>query len=252
MVRLDLTERVARITLARPPVNVLDIAMLEELSAVLDQVAGNDEASVAVIGSDAQSKAFCAGVDVADHTPDRLPRMLQVFHGALRKLARLPQTTVAALDGAALGGGLELALVCDLVVASERAKLGQPEIQLACFPPVAIAALPDICGRVAAADIILTGELVGAARAERIGLVSRVLSVEEFDERLREMVAGLAARSPRVLRLTTRLVREHWLAAFEAALERAEHVYLTDLAQEPDMAEGLAAFMEKRQPNWSS
>jgi cyclohexa-1,5-dienecarbonyl-CoA hydratase len=252
MVRLDLTERVAWITLDRPPLNVLNMAMLEELGAVLDDVAANSEATVAVIGSDAESKAFCAGVDVADHTPDKLERMLQLFHGALRKLTRLPQTTVAAIDGAALGGGLEVALVCDLAIASERAKLGQPEIQLACFPPVAVAALPAICGRVAASDIILTGEPVHASRAREIGLVSRVLPTEEFDEMLREVVAGLAERSPSVMRLTTRLVREHWLEAFDRALEHAEQTYLFDLAKEADMAEGIAAFMEKRKPVWKT
>lgn len=255
LVRLDLTERVAWITLDRPPVNVLNIEMLRQLGSVLDEVAKNSEASVAVIGAAADAKAFCAGVDVADHTPDKLAEMLEVFHSALKKLARLPQTTVAALQGAALGGGLEVALVCDMVIASSRAKLGQPEIKLACFPPVALAALPMICGRVAAADIILTGETVDAQRAKEIGLVSRVLAVDdpqEFDGEFREVIAGLAERSPSVLRLTSSLLRRQWVDAFEKALEQAERVYLDDLAKQPDMAEGIAAFVEKRKPVWAS
>ncbi|MEE8408522.1 MAG: enoyl-CoA hydratase-related protein [Myxococcota bacterium] len=252
LVRLDLTERVAWITLDRPPVNVLNIEMLRELGSVLDEVAKNEEASVAVIGAAAGAKAFCAGVDVADHTPDKLASMLEVFHSALKKLARLPQATVAALQGAALGGGLEVALVCDIAIASTRAKLGQPEIRLACFPPVALAALPKISGRVATADIILTGDAVDAQRAKEIGLVSRVLPAEEFDSALREVVAGLAERSPSVLRLTTSLLRRQWVDDFEEALGLAERCYLDDLAQQPDMAEGIAAFMEKRQPVWAS
>jgi cyclohexa-1,5-dienecarbonyl-CoA hydratase len=248
-IQLDQTERVVWLTLDRPPLNVLDIAMLQELDGVLTDLAGNDEASLVVIGG-AGEKAFSAGVDVADHTPEKMPEMIRAFHAALRKLARLPQATVAAIDGVALGGGLELANLCDIAVASSRSRLGYPEIQLACFPPVALVALPTIGGRPAGSDLVLTGELVAAERAMTLGLVSRVFQDEDYVNDLQDLVAGLGKRSPNVLRLTAQQLRSRWLAGFEAALNSVEKVYLSDLAREPDMAEGIAAFLEKREPEW--
>lgn len=252
MIRTDQTEQVVWLTLDRPPVNVLNIVMLEELDGVLDEVAEKKGTSVLVLGAAAGSRAFCAGVDIADHTPDKLEKMIAIFHSVLRKLLAMPQTTVAAVDGAALGGGLELALMCDITVASSRAKLGLPEIQLACFPPAAIAILSLFCGRAAASDLILTGEPVEAEAAQQLGLVSRVFPAEGFDEQLREMVAGLAKRSPAALRLTTRLLRERILADLGPAMDAAEKAYLGELASLPDMTEGLTAFIEKREPQWAS
>ncbi|GAG42867.1 unnamed protein product, partial [marine sediment metagenome] len=201
MVRLDLTERVAWITLDRPPLNVLNIEMLTELESVLTEVRQNREASVAVL-SGAGEKAFSAGVDVAEHKPETLEQMLKAFHNVARKLVRLPQATVAAVDGVALGGALELVNVCDIPVASVRSRFGYPEIQLATFPPVAIVTLSTICGRTAACDLVLTGEMVSSADALRAGLVSRVFADNEYEGSLRELVAGLSAKSPAVLRLT--------------------------------------------------
>lgn len=250
-IKLELTERVAWLTLDRPPLNVLNIAMLQELNAALDELAGNPEAAVVVL-SGAGEKAFSAGVDVGDHTPDKVRPMLESFHGALRKLARLPQATVAAVDGVALGGGMELAMMCDLVVASTRARMGFPEIQLACFPPVAIAGIATVCGRPAASDLVLSGELVGAERAREMGLASRVWPVEAFDESLRGLVAGLAEKSPAVLKLTVQTLRKQLLRGFDETLHAVEGVYLEQLAKEPDMAEGLEAFMQKRKAVWKS
>lgn len=250
LIQLDQTERVAWVTLDRPPVNVLNIEMLEELDVILTDLAKNREASVVVIGG-AGAKAFSAGVDVADHTPEKMPHMIRSFHSALRKIVRLPQATVAAIDGVALGGALELANMCDIVVASERSRMGYPEIQLACFPPVAMVALPTVGGRPSGSDLMLTGEIISAERAKSLGLVSRVFKDEEFEGNMRDLVTGLSNKSPSVLRLTAQNLRSRWLAGFEAALESVEKVYLEDLARTPDMAEGIAAFMEKRDPKWT-
>lgn len=251
LIRLDLTEKVAWLTLDRPPLNVLNIAMLRELHGALEQIAHNEAVSVVVL-SGAGEKAFSAGVDVADHTLDKVDGMIKAFHHVLRKLARLPQTTVAAVDGVALGGGLELASMCDLVLASEKSKVGFPEIHLACFPPMAMAALSKITGRPAASDLVLTGEVVPAQRAMALGLVSRVFENADFDDKLRGVVAGLAEKSPAVLRMTTQALRGELLNGFYDALDRMEDLYLDTLVKQPDMIEGIEAFIGKRKPVWKS
>jgi cyclohexa-1,5-dienecarbonyl-CoA hydratase len=239
---------VARLTLDRPPLNVLHIPMLRELDAALGEIAEDREAKLLLITGD--GKAFCAGVDVADHTAERVEFMLETFHGALRRLLGLELPVVAAVNGAALGGGCELVLACDLVIASASAKLGQPEIRLGVFPPVAAALLPRLIGRQRALDLILTGRVIGAEEARDIGLVSRVVPADGFADAVREYVGGLAALSRPVLRLTKSVTLEGMELPAAQALERAEAAYLNELMRLEDPHEGLAAFMEKREPVW--
>jgi len=239
---------VARLTLDRPPLNVLHIPMLRELDAAIGEIAEDREAKLLLITSD--GKAFCAGVDVADHTAERVEFMLETFHGALRRLLELELPVVAAVNGAALGGGCELVLACDLVIASASAKLGQPEIRLGVFPPVAAALLPRLIGRQRALDLILTGRVIGAEEARDIGLVSRVAPADGFAEAVEEYVGGLAALSRPVLRLTKSVTLEGMELPAARALERAEAAYLNELMRLEDPHEGLAAFMEKREPVW--
>jgi cyclohexa-1,5-dienecarbonyl-CoA hydratase len=250
MVSLDLTERVAWITLDRPPLNILNVALLEELDAALLEVGKNRDAAVVVI-SGAGEAAFSAGLDVAERVPDAVARLLARFHQVARRLAHQPQATLAAIDGLALGGALELANLCDIAVASDRSRLGYPQIHLACFPTVALVTLPTTGGRPAGTDLVLSGQTVEAAAARSIGLVSRVFPIAEYDERLRALVAGLAAKSPAVLRLVALELRNRWLAGFDAALEAAEATYLRELQRLPDTVEGVNAFLEKRAPRWS-
>ncbi len=239
---------VARLTLDRPPLNVLHIPMLRELDAALGEIAEDREAKLLLITG--EGKAFCAGVDVADHTAERVEFMLETFHGALRRLLGLELPVVAAVNGAALGGGCELVLACDLVIASASAKLGQPEIRLGVFPPVAAALLPRLIGRQRALDLILTGRVIGAEEARDIGLVGRVAPADGFAEAVEEYVGGLAALSRPVLRLTKRVTLEGMELPAAQALERAEAAYLNELMRLEDPHEGLAAFMEKREPVW--
>ena len=239
---------VARLTLDRPPLNVLHIPMLRELDAALGEIAEDREAKLLLITG--EGKAFCAGVDVADHTAERIEFMLETFHGALRRLLELKLPVVAAVNGAALGGGCELVLACDLVIASASAKLGQPEIRLGVFPPVAAALLPRLIGRQRALDLILTGRVIGAEEARDIGLVGRVAPADGFAEAVEEYVGGLADLSRPVLRLTKRVTLEGMELPAARALERAEAAYLNELMRLEDPHEGLAAFMEKREPVW--
>lgn len=246
--RLESDGGVRRIVLDRPPLNVLDIALLRELDAAVARVAADPGASVLVLTG--AGKAFSAGVDVADHTEDRVEEMILTFHAALRSLVSLEIPTVAAVQGAALGGGLEVALACDVVLAREGAKLGQPEVQLGAFPPFAAALLPRLVGRSRALDLCLTGRTLTAEEAHGLGLVQHVFPRDAFEDRADEYVVRLAGLSPAVLRLTKRAVVEGLDLPLGAALHAAERLYLDDLMRLEDAREGLAAFLEKRPPVW--
>jgi cyclohexa-1,5-dienecarbonyl-CoA hydratase len=239
---------VARVALDRPPLNVLHIPMMRELDHALAELSADPELKLLVLTG--EGKAFCAGVDVADHTAERVEFMIEAFHGVIRKLLLLEVPVVAAVDGAALGGGCELLLACDLVIASERAKLGQPEIRLGVFPPVAAALLPRLIGRQRALDLVLTGRVVGAVEAQEMGLVGRVVPVEAFDETVEQYVGSLSSLSRPVLRLTKRTVVEGMAESLWNAFDRAEKRYLHELMELEDAHEGLAAFLEKREPVW--
>ena len=248
-VRLDLTERVAWITLERQPMNLIDAATLKELDVALDEVAKTRDASILVL-SGAGIEAFSAGLDLTGLNPATLGERLKSFHNIVKKLVRLPQAIVAAIDGVALGAGLELACVSDIVVASDRSRLGFSQVRYAGLSAVGAVTLPTICGRPMASDLLLSGASIDATRAKAAGLVSRVFPAEEFDESLRLVISKLGELSPAVLRLTASTMRSRWLSGFGEALEAVERTYLSELMKEPDMAEGLKSAQEDRKPSW--
>jgi cyclohexa-1,5-dienecarbonyl-CoA hydratase len=247
-VRLEMRGRVGHLVLDRPPLNVLDLATLAELDDAC--AALSNERSLTCVVLRGAGRAFCAGVDVADHTDDRVDRMLELFHGAVRRLMALPCPVVAAVHGATLGGGCELMMACDMVLASENARIGQPEIRLGAFPPVAAAVLPRLIGRQRALDLILTGRVIGAGEAREMGLVTRVLPTAEFEAGVDAYARELASLSGPVLRLAKRAVLEGSEGTVAEAIGRAEWLYLRDLVPLEDAREGLRAFMEKRDPVW--
>lgn len=240
---------VLRLVLDRPPVNVLHVPMLRELAAALAEVPGDGDLRVLVLTG--EGKAFCAGVDVADHTEERAEEMLVAFHGVLSRLLSLEIPTVAAVNGAALGGGLELAAACDVVLARAGTKLGQPEVRLGAFPPAAAALLPRLVGRSQALDLILTGRTFPAEEGQAMGLVARTFPAGEFEEGAEAYVRELASLSRPVLGLAKRAVVEGADLSLGEALERAEFLYLEELVTLADAREGLEAFREKRAPAWS-
>jgi cyclohexa-1,5-dienecarbonyl-CoA hydratase len=249
LVRLE-PGAVARITLDRPPVNVLTIAMMEELAAAVADAASRPETKLLLL--DGAGKAFCAGVDVKDHTADRVQAMIETFARAIEALRGAPVPVVVAVHGAALGGGCELALACDIVLASDDVRLGQPEIRLGVFPPAAAALLPRLVGRQRALDLLLTGRTVHADEALRLGLVARVLPQDGFRDAVDHYTAALAGHSRPVLALAKRAVAENLERPLSDALHAADHLYLTELMALHDPHEGLAAFMEKREPVWKN
>lgn len=239
---------VARIVLAHPPLNILTIPMLEELADAVDALAGRPRLKAVVLS--AEGKAFSAGVDVEDHVEEKVRPMIAAFHGLFRRLADLEPVTVAAVRGAALGGGCELAGFCDLVVASDAAVFGQPEIRLAVFPPLVAAAFPYFVRGKKTLEIMLLGERFDAAEAGRIGLVNRVWPDAEFEERLADFVQALEAKSAVALRLAKKAYYAAIDVPFAEGLDRTEEIYLAELMRTRDANEGIAAFREKRDPVW--
>lgn len=249
-IRFEVSDGVARLTLNKPPFNVLDIAMMREINSVLEGLGDDPTVKVLVFDAAEGSKAFSAGVDVSEHTADKVEEMIGVFHRIFRLLDALEVPTVAVVGGAALGGGCELVLFCDMVIASERASFGQPEIQVGVIPPIAVVALPGIIGPKKALEMVLIGDRIRAAEAERLGLVNKVIPPEELRTAADEFVGKLAKLSGAVLRLTKRAVRVGSAGSFAHGLAAVEELYLGPLMSTEDAHEGLAAFMDKRAPVW--
>ncbi len=247
-VRFEVADGVARLTLARPPLNILTIEMMEELNDALRRVQALSEVRALVLS--AEGKAFSAGVAVEDHLGDRVKPMLEAFHRIFHLLRALPCPTVAAVQGAALGGGAELATFCDWVIASETASFGQPEIKVGVFPPIAALHYPNRIGLARTLHLLLTGEVIGAREAERIGLVDRVVPAAELDAAVEATLAKLKDKSRVVLALTRRAVLEAAGQPFEAGLRAVEALYHNELMATEDAQEGLRAFVDKRAPVW--
>jgi len=246
-ISLEIEERIGWLTLCRPPHNWMNIPMMEEINRALDSL---QSLSLSLLVIKAEGKAFSVGVEVADHMGDKVERMIDAFHGIFRRLDALGVPTLAVVGGAALGGGCELATYCDMVLASQKARFGQPEIQVGVFPPIAALAFPRMIGRKKALELILSGEAMGAQEALQIGLVNKVVPPEALEEEARAWAERFSKLSPAVLRLARKAVLEGWDTRPEDGLRRIEEIYLQELMKTEDAHEGLRAFLEKRNPVW--
>jgi len=242
---------VVRIAVNRPPFNVLDIATMVEMNVALDRVAKEDGAKVLVV-TGAGEKAFSAGVDVADHTKDKVQSMIDTFHGNIRRILALPIPTVAAVNGAALGGGLELAIACDMLVAAEGAKLGQPEIKLGVFPPIAAILMPRMMPVPRAMEMVLGGNTIDSREALSLGLVNRVFPRDTFAADAEKFLEQFTSLSRAALVHTKRAMRVATGRPFAEALHDVEQIYLKEMMDTEDATEGLNSFMEKRKPVWKN
>jgi cyclohexa-1,5-dienecarbonyl-CoA hydratase len=238
---------IGSLTLDRPPLNVLHIPMLAQMEAVLGELAQDESLRVLVV--QAEGKLFSAGVDVADHTVEKVGQMIPLVDRVCRSLADFPTPTIAAVHGHALGGGCELVLCCDLAVMAEGAALGQPEIQLASIAPVASLRLPYLTNYRTAADMLLTGRRISASEALQAGLVNAVVPPDQLETWVNERAQALASLSRAAVTLAKRTLLLG-CARWAEALPAVEHLYLEDLMGTADAHEGLAAFMEKRPPVW--
>lgn len=249
-IEVSLENGLGAITLNRPPVNVLNIAMMEEINKALDGF--QEDKDVKVVLFNAKGKCFSAGVDVGDHMGDAVHKMVEVFHGMFRRMDKLGVLTVASVYGSCLGGGCELAIFSDLVIADESAKLGQPEIQVGVFPPIAAQIMPRIIGRKAAMDLILSGRVISAKEALQMGLVNKVVKEGELEDETAEFIKPYLKLSAEVLRLTKKAVMAGLRDDLESSLNVIEGIYLDELMKTHDAEEGLKAFLEKRKAVWKN
>jgi len=238
-IRVRIEDGLATLTLARPPVNVIDGAMMDELLSGLD---GCRSAKVLLLRGD--GRCFSAGADVEEHLPGRVEGMLRRFRDVAAALSDVPIPTVAWLHGAAMGGGLELALMADLVYAAPGTRLGQPEIALGVMAPLAAAWLPAQIGVRRTHEMLLTGRTVSVEEAHAWGLINGVGD----EESLGKIVRGLLASSRPALVATKRAIARGRADRFRDALPETLEIYLNELMSSRDPVEGLRAFLEKRAP----
>jgi cyclohexa-1,5-dienecarbonyl-CoA hydratase len=238
----------ARVSLRNPPLNVIDIAMIEELGQALAEIEGRKDVSVLILSG--AGKCFSVGVDVAAHTPDKIAGMLARFHAFILAMVNTKKVSIAAVHGHCLGGGAELAMVCDLVYTSDAAVWGFPEIKLGCYPPVAVTALAALVGQKRAADLIFTGRSITGQEAANIGLANQALANGEVEGEVRESVRQLSKLSSATLAITKKASYVWNAMHFDKGLARAEKIYLDELMETEDVQEGIKAFLEKRKPAW--
>jgi len=248
-ISVEIEDAIARITLRNPPLNVIDMQMMDEFAQVLEQI--GRESSVVTIVISGEGKAFSAGVDIAAHTPDHVEKMLGQFHGIVRALLATKKVTIAAVHGLCLGGGAELAMVCDLVLSSDDAEWGFPEIKLGCFPPVACTALASLVGQKKAAELILTGRSVTGREAAELGLVTRSVPDIQLSSGVHIWIEQLLRLSPAALPIAKKAFYAWDSMHFDKGLARAEKIYFEDLMKTNDAHEGIRAFLDKRPPKWT-
>lgn len=246
---LEVTPPVARISLHHPPLNVIGVPMMEEFARCLAEIEAQADVSVIVVSG--VGKAFSVGVDVAAHTPDKVEEMLTKFHAVVRSLVASKKVTIAAVHGHCLGGGAELAMMCDLVYTTDSAQWGFPEIRLGCYPPVACTALAALVGQKRAADLILTGRTIRGKEAAEMGLANRAVPEGDLSTAVEECVGHLRKLSPAALAVAKKASYAWDSMHFDKGLTRAEKIYFEELMKTADAHEGIRAFMEKREPKWT-
>ena len=251
--RLEIAGDLATITLTRAEKrNAISWAMMEELSAALGEIAASPARAVILTG---EGRAFCAGMDLEmlQATASRDPeenkedsrKMARMFLG----LYRFPKPVIAAVNGAAIAGGCGLATMCDFALAVPEAKFGYSEVRIGFLPALVSVFLMRQIAEKHAADLLLTGRVIDAAEAARIGLINEVVPAANLMSRARELGATLAANSPESLKRTKHLIRSYATAEIDREIELALHEN-SAIRQTADFHEGVASFLEKRPPKW--
>ncbi|MCP3954799.1 MAG: enoyl-CoA hydratase/isomerase family protein [Desulfobacterales bacterium] len=248
--KVEKTDGVARITLARPKHNVLNIDMMNELNTELTGLIDDADLKCVLILGDGPS--WCAGVEVADHKPEMVADMISTFSRIFELIDQLEVPIIAGVHGACLGGGMELAIACDILVASEKAVFGQPEIKLGFFPPYAAVRLPELVGPARAIEICTTGKRYSAAEAQEMGMAAYCVAADAFDDTLAGLVKEIKHCSPLIIRLNKRAVKQNLGKSFSQAIAGANDLFLNTLMKTDDTLEGIASFEEKRRPEWKN
>ena len=248
--RVETENDLAFITLARPEKrNAISLATMQELPAALDDLATSQIRAVILTG---EGKAFCAGMDLEmlqSRPPEETRVDAQRMAAMFLALYRFPKPIIAAVNGAAIAGGCGLATLCDFTIAVPEAKFGYTEVRIGFLPALVSVFLTRQIGQKPAADLLLTGRIIDAAEALRMGLITEVIPADRLMARAMELAASLAANSPQSLRRTKRLLRSYAAADIdlEIAMALEENAAIRETA---DFKEGVASFLEKRPPKW--
>lgn len=248
--RVDHTDGVARITLARPKHNVLDIDMMNELNGQLAALLTDENLKCVVFLGDGPS--WCAGVEVADHKPDNVGLMMATFNRIFKLTEQFEVPLIAAVHGACIGGGMELAIACDMVIASEKAVFAQPEIKLGFFPPYAAIRLPQLVGAAKTIEVCTTGRRYSAAQGASMGFVTQVVEPDQFEQATEKLISEIQYNSPLVIRLNKRAVKSQLGNNFDTTLAGVTDLFLNTLMKTEDTLEGIRSFEEKRKPEWKN
>ena len=250
LIIIEKANNIGKIILNNGPLNILTIKMMEQVNKALEGFLG-DQSLKAVI-FDHTGKVFSAGVDIGDHMGDKAPIMIKEFHRIFRNLNKLKCPTIASIKGAALGGGCEIAIFCDIVLTSDKAKFGQPEIKVGVFPPIAVLAFPQIIGNKKAFELIMLGEIIDAKEAFRLGISNNVFPIESYEQEFSKFIETFNDLSTIVLQYTKKAFNIAVGFDFETQLDKVEEFYLEELMATHDANEGLQSFLEKRSPNWQN
>jgi cyclohexa-1,5-dienecarbonyl-CoA hydratase len=247
--KTEISPTIFRITLRNPPLNVIDLQMARELHQALAEAESQPDISVIVFEGGART--FSAGVDIKAHLPEQICEMLRSFHALIRTVVASHKVTIACVRGTCLGGGAELAAVCDMVYTTRDASWGFPEIKLGCYPPVAAVVLSTLIGHKRASELILTGRRFSGDEAAAMGLATRSVEVQELESVVDETLADLGVLSATALAHAKKAIYTWDAIHFDKGLALAEKIYLDELISTADAREGIIAFLDKREPKWT-
>ncbi len=249
-IKVEKTDGVTRITFDRPKHNVLNIEMMNELIAELNGLVTDNGLKCVVLNGAGAS--FCAGVEVSDHKPAMAPKMIETFNRIFELIDQLEVPTIAAVHGACLGGGMEVAIACDIIVAAQSAQFGQPEIKLGFLPPYAAVRLPHLVGPAKALEICTTGKRYNAKEARQMGMICYAVEDALLAETTDKLVKEIQANSPLIIRLNKQAVKKHLGMPMPQAIQSVSDLFLNSLMKTEDVLEGIKSFEEKRKPVWKN
>jgi len=248
--KFEKIDGVARITLNRPKFNMMNIEMMNELNGLFEDLLTDDDLKCVTIN--AAGKHFCTGVEVADHKPDQVDDMIATFNRIFELSEQIEVPIIAVVQGFCLGGGMELAIACDVIVAGQGAQFGQPEIKVGFFPPYAAMRLPQLIGPAKAIEICTTGKFYSAEEARSLGMIAHVVEDEQLAESAEKLVKEIQGNSPLIIRLNKRAVKQHLGLSFKPALAGVSDLFLNTMMKTEDTLEGIASYEEKRKPEWKN
>ena len=253
ILNLEVTDGIALVTISRPKaLNALNTRFFQEMDAMIEKVSSMPDVKVMVITGD--GKAFVAGADIAemvDKTPEEGTAFSKIGQNTFSSIEKMEIPVIAAINGFALGGGLELAMGCDIRIASTKAKFGQPEVNLGLIPGYAgTQRLPRLVGSGDALLLLMTGDMIGAEDALRIGLVQKIAEPDQLMEEVMKIAKTIASKGPQAVRKVKKVVREGLQTDFETGSNIESEQFGSLFGKGSEGEEGMKAFLEKRKPNW--